>query len=140
MAATTEHSLRSLMESLPQDLFEMIVNFIFTVDTDTHNICAGRRYPPLLHANREFRDRFASTFYSRVFVFDNLSFGRMLRWIEIVPKEHLEMVRGLRLGFPFPSQSDLSQVLGSTQLWRRFFLTGIAEMIDGKLVLEFKTR
>lgn len=140
MASANDRSLRSWIESLPQELFEMIVDCVFVSKTNTHHICAGSRYPPLLHVSREFWNRFASKFYSRTFAFDHSSFGRMLRWIGIVLKEHLDMIRVLRLEIPFPSRSDLSRILDDTQTWRRFFLVEIAEMFDGKLVLEFKTR
>lgn len=98
-------SLRDLLESLPQELYEQIYNETFTIDSSLHqeiHINKSWRPPLLLQVNRASRAKILHSYYSsHTFVVrrrDTYQFDLLCDWIDT--RKHLWQNAPTGFGIP----------------------------------------
>ncbi|KAI5362784.1 hypothetical protein Slin14017_G064650 [Septoria linicola] len=100
-------SLRTLLESLPQELYDNIYDCVFTAEPATVTICyEDYRFPHLLHVDRAPRSKFAESYYKVT----EIEYGEPseVDWLETLPQQH-QILTGLHLlKFDWPTTDGRS--------------------------------
>jgi hypothetical protein len=99
-------ALRDHLENLPQELYDVIKELTFTLDTVTRfdktlskdidfiRIDEFYRPPAQLHINSKTRNRFRKLFYRTTFVFASLQ--TLSRWLRSLSVESMDMLKDVR--------------------------------------------
>lgn len=104
---------RTLLEKLPQELYDMIYEFFLSMNAG--EVYINNRYlpPVLLRLNASIRAASASLYYSRMtFVADDI--GCLVAWLKRLHVSHVAMLTSLRLdGSPLRYRNP-------SEAWRKF--------------------
>ena len=98
-----DEDLAQRVQSLPPELFNIVLAEVFTPDTTTHKIDANYKPPKFLAVSRTTRETYAKAYYGGLdssFVFE-LAVGKpiepLYRWLKCLPLSHLRMLSQVKL-------------------------------------------
>lgn len=106
-------SLASRVQSLPQELYNIILLDVFTHDASTHEIKPDHKPLKLLSFNRLTRDIYAKAYYGGhdsgfiIHVPPDRNLSLAMQWLKSLTPEHLGMVKRFTFIHHGPIDHDL---------------------------------
>lgn len=110
IAATTKTDLATRVHNLPAEIFNMIHDYTFQLDSTTAiplTIDAAHKVPHLMQVDTKSRALLAQQLYARTepVYCDNHKIAA--QWLCSLPKEHLAMLREVRVGSGLPEAAQM---------------------------------
>lgn len=96
---TSTEDLASRMQNLPQELYDRICREVFTATSGRVEVSKCYKTPRLLRVDHDSREHFARSYYSNTqFHYEYMIHSQdLVYWLSSLPREHLAMLRDLRV-------------------------------------------
>lgn len=143
IAATTKTDLATRVHNLPPELFTMIHDFTFHVESPSSplTIDSAHKVPHLMQVDAQSRAALAQTLYARPEPIYLANHKLAAQWLLSLPHEHLAMLSEVRVGSGLPEATqmmDSSNYLAKMQWGYIMSALRTAGVEIGDGVLHFK--